>query len=69
MEFTKAISKKNGHYEIIIKGALSRDKESQKLAKGLLMEVVYNDYGCKLVTPIAMQVVGTAVIYLADFDI
>ena len=69
MEFTKAISKQNGHYEVIIKGALSRDKESQKLAKGLLMEAVYNDYSCHLITPIAMQVVGTAVTYSAEFDI
>lgn len=69
MFFDKMISKKNGHYEIIIKGALSRNKESQKLAKGLLMDVVYTDYSCHLVTPIAMQVVGTAVTYSAEFDV
>jgi len=69
MFFDKILHKKDGHYEIIIKGARTNSKESQQLAKGLLMEVVYNDYSCRLVTPIAMQVVGTAVTYSADFDI
>ena len=69
MFFDKVLHKKDGHYKIIIKGAKTNSKESRELAKGLLMEVVYNDYRCHLITPINRLVVGTTITYSAEFDI